>query len=213
MKKIFKIIFIFISFLALFWGNTYSENENEQLEMIERYIKTQKKNIKSISKKYNINDNILKEKENSLNNFLNIINKLKETEAQKEQKEEIIKYLTKSLKDLNLDIKDILKYHKEEFEKNLRKTQEAYNILWKKIWYSLDKIIILVEKEKLNKDIFNLKDSILKEKLNDLKNTSYILKNFWNLNFSSEDDMKNTFKKLIEKTKNQVLELKERLKD
>lgn len=206
MKKIFKIIIFFISFFTFLWINiSFAWNEEEQLEMIERYINTQKKNIKSVIKKYNIKDEVLEQKRKNLEELQIIIEKIKDSEANKEQKEEIIKFLTKNLKNLNSEIKEILRYHKEEFEKNLRKIQEPYNILWKKISLLIDKIIVILEKKNLNN-----KNNSLKEKL---KNISKLFKNFKDLKFSSEEEIKTNFKKIINETKITISELKKVLKD
>lgn len=216
MKTFFKIIFLILWLFSFILPNTvFSESEDEKIELLERYIKNYKKNINKLTKKYKIEKSEeLLENLKSIDLSLEIIKKAKEKDLTNEEKNEIIKYLTKNLKDLNNKSKEILKKWKLEFEEKINKSKKYYHNLLLKLAEKLDLIIDYIYKTKLdNKRILNLKESILKENLWKLEKLSFSFRYFWNLEFSSEEDVKEKFKEIISETKKIILKIKSNLKD
>ena len=65
---------------------------------------------------------------------------------------------------------------------------------------------------RLNKEILNSKESILKENLNRIAEISRELKDFWEINFNSEKEIKTYFKNIIQDIRRELLKLKENIK-
>ena len=121
MKNILKILsafFIIINIFSLKFA--FSENETEKLELIKKYIIDYKKNLNNIIKKYEIKNNKdLEENIKSLDWSIQVIDKVKNTYLPEQEKDKLVRYLTKSLRELNSKSRDILRKEKEK--KNLKK--------------------------------------------------------------------------------------------
>ena len=202
--KFFCKITLIIFFIFSIINTVKAENEIDKLELIERYIVNYKKNISLVVAKYEIKDNKdIKDTTDSLNFLLEIISKVKDSNMSEQEKERVVKFLTKNLKEINW---------KEYFDKKVKQIQESYSKLWLKISWQLDFFIQKIHKLKLNKEILNSKESILKENLNRIAEISRELKDFWEINFNSEKEIKTYFKNIIQDIRRELLKLKENIK-
>ena len=204
---------LIIFFIFSIINTVKAENEIDKLELIERYIVNYKKNISLVVAKYEIKDNKdIKDTTDSLNFLLEIISKVKDSNMSEQEKERVVKFLTKNLKEINWKSKETLKKWKEDFDKKVKQIQESYSKLWLKISWQLDFFIQKIHKLKLNKEILNSKESILKENLNRIAEISRELKDFWEINFNSEKEIKTYFKNIIQDIRRELLKLKENIK-
>ena len=211
--KFFCKITLIIFFIFSIINTVKAENEIDKLELIERYIVNYKKNISLVVAKYEIKDNKdIKDTTDSLNFLLEIISKVKDSNMSEQEKERVVKFLTKNLKEINWKSKETLKKWKEDFDKKVKQIQESYSKLWLKISWQLDCFIQKIHKLKLNKEILNSKESILKENLNRIAEISRELKDFWEINFNSEKEIKTYFKNIIQDIRRELLKLKENIK-
>ena len=211
--KFFCKITLIIFFIFSIINTVKAENEIDKLELIERYIVNYKKNISLVVAKYEIKDNKeIKDTTDSLNFLLEIISKVKDSNMSEQEKERVVKFLTKNLKEINWKSKETLKKWKEDFDKKVKQIQESYSKLWLKISWQLDFFIQKIHKLKLNKEILNSKESILKENLNRIAEISRELKDFWEINFNSEKEIKTYFKNIIQDIRRELLKLKENIK-
>ena len=193
--KFFCKITLIIFFIFSIINTVKAETEIDKLELIERYIVNYKKNISLVVAKYEIKDNKdIKDTTDSLNFLLEIISKVKDSNMSEQEKERVVKFLTKNLKEINWKSKETLKKWKEDFDKKVKQIQESYSKLW------------------LNKEIHNTKESILKENLNRIAEISRELKDFWEINFNSEKEIKTYFKNIIQDIRRELLKLKENIK-
>ena len=200
--KFFCKITLIIFFIFSIINTVKAENEIDKLELIERYIVNYKKNISLVVAKYEIKDNKdIKDTTDSLNFLLEIISKVKDSNMSEQEKERVVKFL-----------KETLKKWKEDFDKKVKQIQESYSKLWLKISWQLDFFIQKIHKLKLNKEILNSKESILKENLNRIAEISRELKDFWEINFNSEKEIKTYFKNIIQDIRRELLKLKENIK-
>lgn len=215
MKKILLIVIslIFVLFFNISITNAENSSNDEKLELIEKYIKKQKKDIKKIVEKYEIvNNKDLFLNIKSLNELLNIIKRAKDAKLDDEKKEQVTKYISKTLKELNTKSKDILKKEKLIFENKLAEYQKNYINLWNKIKNKIDSLITFLYNSKIkNKNNLNLRESILKSNLEKLKEKSDYFKSFWEIKFNSKEEIKSWFKKIIEEIKIELLKLKRNL--
>lgn len=211
--KFFCKITLIIFFIFSIINTVKAENEIDKLELIERYIVNYKKNISLVVAKYEIKDNKdIKDTTDSLNFLLEIISKVKDSNMSEQEKERVVKFLTKNLKEINWKSKETLKKWKEDFDKKVKQIQESYSKLLLKISWQLDFFIQKIHKLKLNKEILNSKESILKENLNRIAEISRELKDFWEINFNSEKEIKTYFKNIIQDIRRELLKLKENIK-
>ena len=211
--KFFCKITLIIFFIFSIINTVKAENEIDKLELIERYIVNYKKNISLVVAKYEIKDNKdIKDTTDSLNFLLEIISKVKDSNMSEQEKERVVKFLTKNLKEINWKSKETLKKWKEDFDKKVKQIQESYSKLWLKISWQLDFFIQKIHKLKLNKQILNSKESILKENLNRIVEISRELKDFWEISFNSEKEIKTYFKNIIQDIRRELLKLKENIK-
>lgn len=214
MKKFLNSLLVILSIFFINMGNiVLAEAEQDKIELIERYLKKYKKNLKTIAVKYKIKDEKFDENIKSFDSLLNLIWKLKENKKLSENKEKIEKYLNKNIKELNNKSKEILKTWKIQHEKDMKKLQENLLKSGKLISSKLELLINYINKVKLNKTTLNLKESLLKANLIRLKEKSKLFSDFWKENFYNQDDMKNAFKKIINETKKDIIELKNKLKE
>ncbi|MBB1565262.1 hypothetical protein HG430_004430 [Candidatus Gracilibacteria bacterium] len=211
--KFFCKITLIIFFIFSIINTVKAENEIDKLELIERYIVNYKKNISLVVAKYEIKDNKdIKDTTDSLNFLLEIISKVKDSNMSEQEKERVVKFLTKNLKEINGKSKETLKKGKEDFDKKVKQIQESYSKLGLKISGQLDFFIQKIHKLKLNKEILNSKESILKENLNRIVEISRELKDFGEINFNSEKEIKTYFKNIIQDIRRELLKLKENIK-
>ena len=100
--KFFCKITLIIFFIFSIINTVKAENEIDKLELIERYIVNYKKNISLVVTKYEIKDNKdIKDTINSLDFLLEIISKVKDSNMSEQEKERVVKFLTKNLKEIN----------------------------------------------------------------------------------------------------------------
>ena len=121
MKNILKILSVFFITINIFSLKfAFSENETEKLELIKKYIIDYKKNLNNIIKKYEIKNNKdLEENIKSLDWSIQVIDKVKNTYLPEQEKDKLVRYLTKSLRELNSKSRDILRKQKIENKLNL----------------------------------------------------------------------------------------------
>ena len=114
--KFFCKITLIIFFIFSIINTVKAENEIDKLELIERYIVNYKKNISLVVAKYEIKDNKdIKDTTDSLNFLLEIISKVKDSNMSEQEKERVVKFLTKKLKEINWNLWRLKAY----FEKAL----------------------------------------------------------------------------------------------
>lgn len=215
MKKILTFLLLFLSFFNIYtnYSLVYTENEWEQIELIEVSIKNLKRNLRNIIRKYKIKEKKLEKIIDSLNDLIDWINKTKESNLKSEDKEKVIKHLNKSLKNINNEIKETLKVWREKRFSETRIIQQPYNKLWRKFFNEVIIIINDINSTHLNKKILNLKESILKSNLEKLKEKAILLRDFWNSSFYTEEEIKSNFKTLIWDFKKAIIVVLENLKE
>lgn len=201
MKKICIVITFFLLLFSqtnaaiLKYEDTVRKDENfSEFWLLENYLQTHKKKIQNFQQKYEIYDNI------QLNNYLDELNQLEKLAKQiynsKElqyDRKEVSEKIVNKIKNINLELKEILVYEKEKFEKNLIKKQKAYSIIgkqiWDKIYQRIEEQVEIVKNSQLEKET---KIKIVVH-LRNLEKNAIILKNFWNKTYNNEKEMKESF--------------------
>jgi len=217
MKKIVYFMVFILSIvsstnvLAGEYNNT--ENTITKANLIESYIQKHKLRIENFINKYNIKDTShLQDSIKELNESIVALNKIKNGEIDPNKSEEIINAIIKRIKYINEDLKRKLNTEKIAFEKTLKKKKYIYSNLWKKISEKIDDINIKIAKKVLTKDkILSEEELKVKEHLIKLNKESKKLKYFWNINFKSEKEIKDSFVRILNNIKREVNEMKKSL--
>ncbi len=217
MKKIVSII-LFTLFIIQINNTVFSEyNQDNTISkaiLVETYIIKHKERIKNFIKKYKIqNSKTLENDIKELDESIIALNKIKNWETNSSQSEDIINAIIKRIKIINEDLKINLNNQKLSFEYNLKKKKSTYSLLWLKISEKIDAINIKIAKALLkteNADMLEWNE--IKEHLIKLNKESKKLKYFWNIDFKSEKEIKDSFVRILNNIKREVNEMKKSLK-
>lgn len=217
MKKIVYFMIFTLSILSsinVLADDNNNENAISRATLIETYIKKHKIRIEEFIKKYNIKDTgYLQKNIKELNESIIALNKIKNSEITSEKSEKIIQAIIKRIKYINENLKKKLNSEKLNFEHNLKKKKEIYSSLWIKIAKKIDAINIKIAKKIFKNDkILSLKESKIKNYLIKLNNENKKLKYFWNINFKSEKEIKDSFMRILNNIKIDVNLMKNSLK-
>lgn len=212
-----KIIWIIISIFYLSITNTYSNNIEYNTEsniqkaiLIEDYVIKHKERINKIIENYEIKWNSsLNDDLEILNESINELRKAENINIEKEKAENIMKNVLEKIKKVNDSLKEKLKIEKEKYEKRILLKKQAYAELWKKIAYKINNINLMIAKKITNKDEDLTSNELkLKNNLINLNRENQKLMNFWNLEFNSEKEIKETFIQILRNIKTEVILMK-----
>jgi len=219
MKKIVYYILFILSFLSFCSVSALETEYNTETNvkkaiLVEDYIVRHKWKVEEFIDKYNITNNW------SLNNdiieleeSIEALKKIQNTDIHKEAAEEIIQAVIKRIKRVNENLKIKLKEEKLRFEKELNTKKNTYSKLWIKLSDKIDSINLKVAKNIFkDKTILSLKESKIKQNLINLNKESLKLRNFWNFVFTSEKEIKDSFIRILKNIKREVASMKEQLK-
>ncbi len=211
MKKILYLIFF--TTLFLFFNNVFSaeikyntENNIKKAILLEDYITKHKSKIENFIKKYKINNNIdIKNDIKWLNDTIIALKKIQTKDIEKEIAENVIKSILIKIKNINNNLKIKLKAEKNKIETKLNKKKELYSKLWIKLSNKINDINLKIAlKIFKNKKELSEKELKIKENLIKLNKESKKLKNFWNINFKSENEIKNSFIRILKNIKKEI---------
>jgi len=212
-----KYLIYIIWFLSVFiWLNIdiYAENVNlndKNIKLIENYLQNHQNKISLFAEKYDLKWNKeFNQNVEDLSDMIEIMKKLRILNLSEEKKKEITNKILVELKSLNKNLEVILRNHKKEFFEELTKTQTKYASFWKKIALQLNR---LVDKSTptINK-MPKIKRELILDKFDNLKIISYRLNNFGNIRFNNENELKQSFLRLLNSIKREMLELKKVIK-
>lgn len=218
-KYIFHIlIFLVFSFFSQNVSLTFamedpliieSEVSIEKIELIKKYIESQKKKLEIFWLKYDFESNItLKNNLHDLKDMIDILEKLKTINIEQKRLNEIVKTLVWELKRINHTLKPLLIEKKLEFETKLERKKQAYSRLWDKLWAQLSGLIKWsLNNIKINQSTDSNRQAIIKWLIN-LEKESQNLQNFENIYFKNENEMKFSFLRIIKNIKRELNEIK-----
>lgn len=219
MKKI--VCFILFNFLFLLNWSVFSENTEKNTEenikkaiLVEDYISKHKEKIEDFLKKYDLNDKSNIESDlKVLNESLVALKKIENTDISKEKAEEVIQAILVRIKNVNESLKNKLKIEKSNFEQKLNIKTKVYSALWEKLAKKIDEINLKTAQNIFkNKKVLSLKESRIKQNLINLNKESQKLKNFWNISFNSENEIQDSFVRILNNIKREVNSMKSNLK-
>ncbi len=217
MKKIITLI-LFTSIILSNINNLYAEyNQDNTISkaiLVETYVKKHIIRINEFIEKYNIkNSQYLENDIKELKESIVALEKIKRSEINSQKSEDIINAIVKRIKVINENLKANLNKEKLIFQFNLKKKKITYTKLWIKISKKIDAINIKIAKTIIKIDKTDvLKESRMRKHLIRLNKESKKLKSFWNINFKSEKEIKDSFVRILNNIKREVNKMKESLK-
>jgi len=215
--KIITIIFLLVIsankvVVYTYWSdniNTIISSKTSSVQLLINYANDYQIQINTLFTKYEIDN---KDIINAFNNNIFKINtNLKNTEKEgvsSAEKNEVISNSINSLKNLNNKMKIYLDQEKILFEKRIQKTQWTYSNIWEKISPILDDIIQSITNLLSKKNTLTENDKKIVKSLVVLRAENLKIKNFSNIKFWSEDQMKSYFKDIIISIRAQILLIK-----
>lgn len=218
MNKIIYFILFTLLFLSTSNVNAISIERNTESNikkaiLVEDYLIRHKNNIDDFITKYNISNNSNLSKELSvIDESILILKKVQNTNIEKIKAEEIIDTVLNRIKDVNESLKIQLEVEKDLFQKKISKKKDAFSKLWIMISSKIDSINLKIAKNIFtNKGVLSEKESKIKENLIKLNRESLKLKNFWNIVFSSEKEIKDSFVRILQNIKVEITSMNKAL--
>lgn len=215
MKFLYKIIVNFsIIFYIIFWWNSFAENNLDRIELIERNILNYKKNLISLSKKYEVynsieNKNIIEK----INYLLKIISESKINDINIEENKNIMNFLTENLKEIINSSKELLKKAKIDYDYKIILHKKNFDDISIKIADKLDYIYNFIYSKNLkNKKSLTKKEEKLYKNLDKIMELSKTFRAFTIKRFETKKEIEKDFKKNIFETKYQINKIKNILK-
>jgi len=214
-----KIVSIILFTLFIIQHNSVIAEYNQDISiskaiLVETYIIKHKERIKNFIKKYKIqNSKTLENDIKELDESIIALAKIKNWKIISSQSEDIINAIIQRIKIINENLKINLNKQKLHFEHNLKKKKKSYSLLWLKISKKIDAINIKIAKALLKTKNTNISEkNKIKNHLIKLNKESKKLKYFWNINFKSEKEIKDSFVRILNNIKREVNEMKKSLK-
>jgi hypothetical protein len=207
------IYFILFTLLFLSKSNIYAINIEKNTDsnikkaiLVEGYLYRHKNNIDDFILKYNLSNNTNLTKDISvIDESISALKKIQNTDIEKIKAEEVIAAVLNRIKNVNESLKIKLEVEKNLFQKKINKKKEAFLKLWLMISGKIDSINLKIAKNIFtNKNILSEKESKIKENLIKLNKESLKLKNFWNITFTSEKEIKDSFVRILQNIKIEI---------
>ena len=219
MKKIIYFILFIMLFLSsanIFIANAeYNTESNiKKAILVEDYIIRHKAKIEEFIKKYNLseNSNLTKDIE-ELNQSIQALRKIQNTSIEKQKAEEVMQAIIVRIKNVNESLEAKLREEKKAYELKINTKLKAYSNLWIKLSDKIDSINLKIAQNIFkNKEVLSLKESKIKLNLIKLNKESQKLRNFWNIKFSSEKEIKDSFIRILQNIKREITLMKTTLK-
>lgn len=202
--------------LVLFWFNiTYSSQDNSFTQntqnniksayLMEKYTKNLILNLVTFQDTYNLeNDKDIQNIIYKLDNIINNLKKIQNSNIEKEKISTVIEIILTQLKDINREIKVLLKQKKDTLQQEAEKEKIKYAIIAIRISEKIDKVIYqLAQKIKSNDWLSNKELQIVKN-IKILESENKRLKEFNKNDFLTKEDVRNGIIKILTNIKNDI---------
>jgi len=218
--KIFRIItMIFLLIISAnkvatytYWsGNidAWISSKTSSIQLLINYANEYQIQINALFTKYEIdNKDIISAFNNNISNINTTLKNTENENVSSVEKNEVISKSINSLKNLNNKMKIYLDQEKILFEKRIQKTQRIYSNIWERVSPVLDDIIQSITNLLSKKKTLSENDKKIVKSLVVLRSENIKIKNFSNIKFWSEDQMKDYFKEIIISIRSEILLIK-----
>ena len=183
-----------------------TEKNINQANVMENEVVNFRKKLILIQKKYKLeNDNIIKKSIKDLYEIIYILRKIQTTKINKNTADYVIKVVINDLKNINIVTKSYLK----NIKLKLNKTKEKYNKISIRLNKTLNKITLSFIKYYQKKENITKKDKEIIKIVQKIYSKSLKLKEFKNIIFYNEEDMKQYLVKILKDLKKDFRKIKD----
>lgn len=219
MKKV--IYFIIFNILILLFNKAWAidieyntEYNIKRAILVEDYVIRHKEKIDDFIIKYDLiwNDNLFNDLK-IINESIVALKKIQNTNIEKKKADDIMQAVLDRIKIVNENLKTKLKIEKEKFKEKLNLKKQNYQKLWIKITDKIYNINLKIAKNIIKQENWlSLKELEIKNNLIILTRESQKLKNFWNMDFKSEKEMRDEFIQILKNIKSEINYMNETLR-
>jgi len=183
-----------------------TEKNINQASAIENEVVDFRKKLILIQKKYKLeNDNIIKKSIEDLYEIIYILRKIQTTKINKNTANYVIKVVINDLKNINIVTKSYLK----NIKLKLNKSKEKYNKISIRLNKTLNKITLSFIKYYQKKENITKKDKKIIKIVQEIYSKSLKLKEFKNIIFYNEEDMRQYLVKILKDLKKDFRKIKD----
>lgn len=183
-----------------------TEKNINQASAIENEVVDFRKKLILIQKKYKLeNDNIIKKSIEDLYKIIYILRKIQTTKINKNTANYVIKVVINDLKNINIVTKSYLK----NIKLKLNKSKEKYNKISIRLNKTLNKITLSFIKYYQKKENITKKDKKIIKIVQEIYSKSLKLKEFKNIIFYNEEDMRQYLVKILKDLKKDFRKIKD----
>ncbi|MDP2090422.1 MAG: hypothetical protein Q8K30_02390 [Candidatus Gracilibacteria bacterium] len=219
MKKV--IYFIIFNILILLFNKAgaidieYNTEYNiKRAILVEDYVIRHKEKIDDFIIKYDLigNDNLFNDLK-IINESIVALKKIQNTNIEKKKADDIMQAVLDRIKIVNENLKTKLKIEKEKFKEKLNLKKQNYQKLGIKITDKIYNINLKIAKNIIKQENgLSLKELEIKNNLIILTRESQKLKNFGNMDFKSEKEMRDEFIQILKNIKSEINYMNETLR-
>lgn len=183
-----------------------TEKNINQASAIENEVVDFRKKLILIQKKYKLeNDNIIKKSIEDLYEIIYILRKIQTTKINKNTANYVIKVVINDLKNINIVTKSYLK----NIKLKLNKSKEKYDKISIRLNKTLNKITLSFIKYYQKKENITKKDKKIIKIVQEIYSKSLKLKEFKNIIFYNEEDMRQYLVKILKDLKKDFRKIKD----
>lgn len=218
MKKV--IYFIIFNTILLLFSKTFAfeieyntEYNVKRAILVEDYVLRHKEKIDNFLKNYDVvgSDDLYNDLK-IINESIDALRKIQNTNVEKKKADDVMQAVLDRIKVVNEDLKVKLKIEKEKFQKKLNLKKQNYAFLWKKLSDKIYNINLKIAKNIIKENTtLSIRDLEIKNSLINLNRESQRLKNFWNMDFKSEKEMREEFIQILRNIKKEINYMNEAL--
>jgi len=210
MKKV--VCFILYSTLIFTFSKSFAidieyntESNVKKAILVENYVIWHKEKINKYLADYNLlNSPDLSSDLKSIDELIKALRKIENTNIEKKKAEDVIQVVLDRIKIINESLRIKLQKEKDNYEKKLNQKKQAYAVLWIKISDKIYNINLKIAKNIIKNETLTVTELKIKTSLIILNKESQKLRNFWDLEFKSESEIKRTFIEILKKIKKEI---------
>lgn len=223
-----KLLFSCIIICALLWSanqvlainyqitiNEWIQNweiNNSQLsaaKLLQKYLETYRQKINQLYNLYEASNPVAISTFNKqISDMSENLYKIQNNQVSNTQAQKIIPQVVSDLKIINTRMKVFLEQEKLLYQQKLQKKQLVLSEIGKKVSQTLDKLLLSLSTKLLDKEVLSEKEKKLVKILVTLREQNNKMKAFSNINFETEDEMKNYLKEVISSIRSEFKTIK-----
>ena len=183
-----------------------SDSQYSAAKLLQDYVEEYKMKINNLYSQYNGNNPIVMSSFNQqLSKMSQNLYDIQEDRITSNQAWKILSEIVSDLKTINTRMKVFLEQEKILWEEKLRKKQQTLAKIWSQISKTLDSLLLSISNQLLSQSKLSAKEKRLVESLVVLRAQNNKMKNFSNITFETETQMKEYLKQIVDAIRNEFI--------